>query len=78
MGIWNTHQYAGNIVGLSVASAYSDEERLTGYTFHLPAMNIIFAGLDPQFHVSCSHRGLRWIPCVSLLGSKALTRRFEI
>ena len=27
MGIWNTHQYAGNIVGLSVASAYVDEER---------------------------------------------------
>ena len=25
MGVWNTHQYAGNIVGLSVASAYSDE-----------------------------------------------------
>ena len=27
MGVWNTHQYVGNIIGLSVAASYADEVR---------------------------------------------------
>ena len=28
MGVWNTHQYVGNIIGLSVAASYADEVKV--------------------------------------------------
>ena len=43
MGLWNTHQYAGNIVGLSVASAYSDEDWTLSFMY--PALIVLSVGL---------------------------------
>ena len=28
MGVWNTHQYVGNIIGLSVAASYANEVKI--------------------------------------------------
>ena len=59
MGIWNTHQYAGNIVGLSVASAYSDEEsHQVTKTYQIQTKNIIFQDwtlsfMFPSLIVAC-------------------------
>ena len=43
MGLWNTHQYAGNIVGLSVASAYSDTDWTLSFMF--PSLIVASVGL---------------------------------
>jgi len=42
MGVWNTHQYVGNIIGLSVAASYADEDWALSFMF--PALIIACIG----------------------------------